>query len=199
MNTSEIEKKTKKEKTMILVFDTETTGMVDFKKLESDPCQPRLVQFAGMVVDGERVVKSVSSIVHPGINIPSDVSKIHGITDELVDRVGIDMYEILKWYSDEVRRCSFIVAHNANFDIRVMNSQFYYKKCIPPKIPEVYDTMEKSTNLLKMKGPYGYKWPKLIELHKFLFNEGFDGAHDAMEDVRATFRCYKKLVEMGIK
>ncbi len=52
--------------------------------------------------------------------------------------------------------------------------------------------MIQGTDILKIpsrKGS-GYKWPKLEELHNFLFKEGFDGAHDALNDVMATSKCY---------
>jgi hypothetical protein len=60
-------------------------------------------------------------------------------------------------------------------------------------------TMEKSTNLVKLPGKYGkYKWPKLVELYKFLFNEELTGAHDALVDILATRRCYYELLKRGI-
>lgn len=34
------------------------------------------------------------------------------------------------------------------------------------------------------------KWPTLQELHTFLFGVGFEGAHDALVDVRACAKCY---------
>jgi len=185
---------------MILVFDTETTGMIDFKKPVSDPCQPRLVQFAGMVVENGRIIRSLSCIVQSVIDIPPEVSEIHGITTEFSKKFGVFPEKVCGWYFDAMETCDLVVAHNADFDLGIMDAQIYYLGHTPPRHPEVYDTMKKSTNLVKLKGKFGqYKWPKLIELYKFLFNEDFDGAHDAMEDVRATFRCYKKMVEIGIK
>lgn len=32
-------------------------------------------------------------------------------------------------------------------------------------------------------------------VHRFLFNEDFEGAHDALSDVRATRRCYYEMVD----
>jgi hypothetical protein len=37
-----------------------------------------------------------------------------------------------------------------------------------------------------------------VELHKFLFEEEFDGAHDALNDIRATRRCYNAMKERGL-
>lgn len=57
-------------------------------------------------------------------------------------------------------------------------------------------TMSLTTDLCKIPHPKGwksYKWPKLIELHQFLFKEGFDGAHDALADIEATKRCFLEL------
>ena len=39
----------------------------------------------------------------------------------------------------------------------------------------------------------GFKFPKLEELHMKLFNENFEGAHDAFNDLNATARCLFEL------
>jgi len=43
-----------------------------------------------------------------------------------------------------------------------------------------------------------FKWPKLIESYQFLFNESFDGAHDALADVRACARVHRHLIENNL-
>ena len=53
--------------------------------------------------------------------------------------------------------------------------------------------MLNTTKLCKIPGKYGYKWPTLSELHMFLFGNGFEGAHDALNDVLACAACYFEL------
>ena len=55
-----------------------------------------------------------------------------------------------------------------------------------------------TTNICKIKNPRGgYKWPKLEELFGYLFYNrtdiSIDGAHDAMNDVLITAKCYIEL------
>jgi hypothetical protein len=57
--------------------------------------------------------------------------------------------------------------------------------------------MTTTTNLLRLPGPYGFKWPKLEELHAFLFETGYDCAHDASRDVEACARCFFELRRRG--
>ena len=59
--------------------------------------------------------------------------------------------------------------------------------------------MQKGTDVAKIKGTHAgqNKWPRLIELYKFLFNEEFDGAHNSLMDSRACERCFFKLQEMA--
>lgn len=52
------------------------------------------------------------------------------------------------------------------------------------------DTMVAATDYCKIPGVYGYKWPKLIELHRKLFGCDFEDAHDAMADITATKKCF---------
>ena len=37
-----------------------------------------------------------------------------------------------------------------------------------------------------------------MELHQFLFNTGFDNAHNALNDVKATGKCLEELIRRGI-
>ncbi|HUV85413.1 MAG TPA: hypothetical protein VMV86_06875, partial [Methanosarcinales archaeon] len=53
-----------------------------------------------------------------------------------------------------------------------------------------YCTMLEGTDICKIPSFRGNKWPTLKELHKHLFNEDFEDAHDALADVEATRRCY---------
>ena len=56
--------------------------------------------------------------------------------------------------------------------------------------------MRSSTDYCKLPGRgFAWKSPKLSELHRFLFDEYFDGAHDALIDVEATGRSFFELVK----
>jgi DNA polymerase-3 subunit epsilon len=59
-------------------------------------------------------------------------------------------------------------------------------------------TMEKSTNFCKLDGPYGYKWPKLSELHYKLFGTGFEEAHNAEVDINVTAKCFWQMKKLGV-
>ena len=88
-----------------------------------------------------------------------------------------------------------MVAHNIAFDTPVLVSEMNrYKITAQNKTSTKICTMKSTVDFCKLPSPRGgYKWPKLIELHNVLFGVGFDGAHDALEDVRATVRCFIEL------
>lgn len=57
-------------------------------------------------------------------------------------------------------------------------------------------TMQSSVNLCQIpypSGRKGFKWPKLTELHRFLFERDFENAHTALGDVEATVDCFVEL------
>jgi len=55
-----------------------------------------------------------------------------------------------------------------------------------------------SVNYCAINGPYGFKYPKLTELHQKLFNTRFDGAHDALADITATVKCFWEMKKRGL-
>lgn len=181
---------------MILFFDTETTGLPPKHAGLNDPRQPHLVQFAGVLSDDDgRAVHALSAIVRPeGYTIPAVSSRVHGITTEMATERGFSLESVLNWFSACALMCDLMVAHNIEFDLKILRAQYIRGGFQGPPSRSVFDTMKETTDLLRLPGPYGYKWPKLEELHEFLFGEKFAGAHDALEDIRATMRCYFRLM-----
>jgi hypothetical protein len=59
-------------------------------------------------------------------------------------------------------------------------------------------TMEKTTNFCAISGIYGYKCPKLSELHYKLFRTGVYEAHNAAVDIYTIAKCFWKLKNLGI-
>jgi len=59
--------------------------------------------------------------------------------------------------------------------------------------PQKICTMQSTTDICKLPSQYGFKWPSLQELHKFLFGCDFEGAHDASDDVTAMAKCFFEL------
>ena len=188
---------------MYLFFDTETTGIPkNYKAPASDTKNwPRLVQIAWLVADESgNETKSVEYIIKPnGFLIPDDAAKIHGITNELATRSGVDLKPVFEEIMADISKAATLIAHNMQFDEKILGAEFLRmghldhlegkpKKC----------TMQSATNYCKIPGPYGNKWPKLEELHKKLFREGFSNAHSALADVRACSKCYFELRRLGV-
>jgi DNA polymerase III epsilon subunit-like protein len=100
--------------------------------------------------------------------------------------------------SAEKARC--LVGHNVVFDQKVIGAELC-RLGIKDTISTVKAicTMEVGKDFCKIPGGYyGYKPPKLQELHQKLFGTTFDNAHDAMADVKATKRCFFELKRLDI-
>lgn len=191
------------ERQMYLFFDTETTGLPRNQKAPISDSRnwPRLVQLAWLMTDAEGFEhKSVEYIIKPqGFAIPMAASRIHGITTEVANRRGVDLGPVLEEISADLAQAMVLIAHNMDFDEKIVGAEFVRlghpnhfakkkKRC----------TMKAATNFCQLPGPYGYKWPRLKELHEKLFRKNFVDQHTALADVRACARCYFELRRRGI-
>lgn len=188
---------------MYLFFDTETTGLPkNYKATVSDVDNwPRLVQIAWHIYDasGGLTDKQNHLIKPEGFSIPLDASRIHGITTERAMMEGSELAYVLGLFEDEISNAQFIVAHNMSFDEKIVGAEFFRKNIKSALFNKIrICTMKASTDYCKIQGPYGYKWPKLAELHMKLFGEDFQEAHNAAADIEATARCFWRLREMKI-
>lgn len=181
---------------VILFFDTETTGL----SRKDD----HIVQIAWALTDQSGgVINEASRIIRPsGYEIPPAATSVHGISTQTALRFGEDISTVLSEFTRSASQSSLIVAHNMSFDLGMLTSAFRRIGDTNPLTGlEQVCTMKASTQwcaLPSKSGRGGYKWPKLEELHSKLFGQSFENAHDAMADVRATRRCYFKLVDAGV-
>lgn len=187
----------------IIVFDTETTGFPSAGlSLEE---QPYVCQFAGIVYKYDFETGKLTEIfredqlIKPLIDIPHDSSMIHGITNDMVVNAPT-FKDYAPRLLDIFGRCDMAVAHNLSFDKEVIANELIRSGFGAEFLPEqTFDTMTSTKDLCKLPGRMGgYKSPKLAELHVFLFNEMFDNAHNALNDVVATGNCLQALIDRGV-
>ncbi len=184
---------------MYLFFDTETTGLPkNWKAPVSDTDNwPRLVQLSWAWFDNYGVKWDVYDyIIFPqGFIIPKESSDIHNITQEIAQEKGVDLKQVLEQFSQDISRAKFIVAHNIDFDEKIVGAELFRAQ-----MPDIFIesnkicTMKETVNICKIPGFRGnYKFPNLSELHQFLFSDKFDNAHNALADVLACARCFFEL------
>ncbi len=188
---------------MYLFFDTETTGLPrNWKAPVTDFNNwPRMVQIAWIHFDKDgNKLDAKNFIIQPeGYAIPADVSRIHGITTERAKREGQDLEFVITLFNEQIEKTKFLVAHNIGFDEKIVGAEFIRKNIQSSfLLKQRICTMNSSTNFCRIPGPYGFKWPKLSELHYKLFGETFEEAHNAAADIEATARCFWKMRELGV-
>lgn len=188
---------------MFLFFDTETTGLPkDWKAPVTDVENwPRLVQLAWLAYDAAgKKVAGENAIVKPiGFEIPAEVAKIHGITNERALAEGKDLLAVLSKFACWITTCEILVGHNIKFDDNIVGAELLRCGLAPiPADKKKICTMFSSTKFCAIPGRCGPKWPKLQELHRILFSEDFSEAHNAAADIDATARCFFELKRLGV-
>lgn len=184
-----------------LLFDFETSGIGSFEKQKA-------IQLAWVVCDNS--MNKLSNIMSFYFN---DVKKINtdfhkNLTVSKINKIGVSPQYILNNFlndaDDVLKNNGLIIAHNISFDYRILQNE-----CIANKLNYDFDimssklfcTMKSTTNLCKIKTHAGNnKYPKLIELYKFLHNKDPELIlHEASNDVEVLYRCFKILIKTYIK
>jgi len=189
---------------LYLFFDTETTGLPNNWGAPTSDAEnwPRMVQLAYLFCEeGGHVISMGNFIMKPdGYKIPEGASKVHGITTEIAEKRGVLVHGVLKNLNSLIWMATHLVAHNIDFDKKIVGAEFLRAKMRDVILTrELICTMKSSTDFCEIPGMRGgYKWPKLVELHTKLFDKGFEDAHDAFADIKATAKCFWELKKRGI-
>jgi len=188
---------------MYLFFDTETTGLpLSWKApIEDLNNWPRMVQAAWILHDNDgNEISTRNYIVKPDrFIIPEASSKIHGITNEIANASGSPLNVVLQDFKETISHADFLVGHNIGFDEKIIGAEFLRNKMRNHLLGKsTICTMKCATEYCGIESQYGYKWPKLSELHYQLFKTGFSEAHNAEADIRITAKCFWEMKRRGI-
>ena len=188
---------------MYIVIDCETTGLPRNWKAPLSDVQkwPRLVQIAWSRMDRDlQKVDEAAFLVRPeGFAIPAEAQRVHRISTERALLEGKPLQKALVDFGEAVRLSEVVVAHNLRFDENVISAEYLRLGLNPPfETKKRICTMLGTTQLCRIPGPYGYKWPSLSELHHSLFGTDIEEAHDAGADVTACANCCFELKRKGL-
>lgn len=189
---------------LICAYDTETTGF-------RDPIY--LVEIAAVLVEVSPPAPSIerasfSFIIQPdGWHVPSEVARIHGITQEIAERYGVPAIIALAALTNLWAVADARVAHNAEYDDRVLVAAIArLGRESTRRRPPVYCTKDLAMPVVNLPptermiaAGFGGKpkAPKLEECYKFFFGEELVGAHGALADARASARVFDELMRRG--
>lgn len=191
---------------LTLVFDTETTGKAKMKEPQRLHIQPYVVQLAAILYLDRKVVAEVNFIGDPSfkgdrMSIPPGATKVHGITDAMVEAAAFDYKVLVPIFNQLLRKADRLAAHNMEFDLLLARAMFTRIAASHERLLEIPKvcTMLSAKPVLKLPGMYGdYKWPSLEESYGALVDEkGFEGAHDGMVDARACAAVLFALEDAG--
>ncbi|MGL5180984.1 3'-5' exonuclease [Herbaspirillum huttiense] len=194
-----------------LIFDTETTGIPEYKLPSEDPSQPHIIQIAADLVDLDtrRSLASLNTLIKPaGWVIPADVEAITGITTERAAMFGQDIRVVLPLFlSMWSLATEYRVAHGEQFDNRIVriaikrDGSFSDAFADQWKAAPAFCTCQEAKNIVNLppsekmaaRGMKTPKPPNLSEAYKFFTGQELVDAHDAAIDVAAC-----KVVFFGI-
>jgi DNA polymerase III epsilon subunit-like protein len=181
----------------VLVFDTETTG---FTKKDY------VLQLAWAAVSdqGKREVEESKIVQIPfDMLVPKRSTEIHRLTTRDVRERGVPPVPVIEQFLRDCARVQDaggrVVAHNAPFDVRLINQTLRRQGASFECDVDVFCLQKHTRVHSPLLDKRGRRKPfKNEELHEFLFGERPSGKlHDALVDVGVTLRNYDECCRRG--
>lgn len=191
-----------------IVIDTETSGLMDYKRPADAEGQPRVAEFAAIFLDADlNVEREYQTYIKPdGWIMDPQATAINGLTDDDLELTGVPVALVLAAYTLAITEGRSVVAYGAQFDCKMMRAEL--------RRAGLDDLFEKTPNICLMRSARSFAkqigrdlvkaggsnkgWPKLTDLCDFLgVPYDTEAAHGALEDARLANACFKKMVELG--
>lgn len=96
------------------IVDLETTG-------HASSNGDRIIEVGIVVVEGDKIVKTFSSLINPEQKIPTFISKLTGIEDKDVEDAPTFLEKAAEVY--DLFKDSYLIAHNVPFDLGFLNAE----------------------------------------------------------------------------
>lgn len=197
-----------------MLFDTETNGLMDYKRPADAPGQPRVAEFAAILTDHrgnvlhefQRYIKPPMIDGVPEWTMTPEATEINGITDEMLQAEGVPIGIVLDFWQRQVLARYVPTAYGAQFDCKMMRSEL--------RRAELDDLFEQTPNVCIMRAarPFAKQigreiikaggnnkgWPKLSDLCAFL-GVPQQKEHGGLDDTRSLAACFKQMLELGFE
>lgn len=168
-----------------VVLDTETTGLYD---------DAQIVQIA-IVDDYSNVL--LDTLVKPTIAIPMDATRIHGITNEMVQNApGWD--QVVGLVFDILSQANALIIYNADYDLRIIDQSCAAIELDTDDLwtrqPPTFCAMNRFAEIYGEWNDYhqSYRWQKLETAARY-YNLPVSNAHTALGDCLMTRAVSKKM------
>lgn len=161
---------------MYCIVDIETTG--------GNHKSGKITEIAGFLHDGNKIVERFSTLVKPGIPIPSFITKLTGISNEMV--ADAPTFEEVADDLERFTANAIFVAHNVNFDYGFIREEYR-------NIGRDFTRKKLCTVHLSRKTFPDLESYSLGKISKQLGIELLDH-HRAESDARATVSLFEKII-----
>jgi len=160
-----------------IIFTTETDGLVKHKLVNEKYIHlfPNMLK---IVIGLPNQDSRMTLLVDNRIDIPEKITKINGITNELIEEFGVAPLGVLDLLKTIINEGDCLVSHNVEFHLAVLKA-FYFR--LGEKFPEVSTKCLQKSLIDVVKKPFneedpdsGFKKPSVDHLKEFYSVEDFD-------------------------
>lgn len=170
----------------ILIFDTETTGLLKPSAVPLD-LQPQIIEFASILVDSVTgdIERTCSTLINPGKPLPPVITKITGLRDDDL-RDQPSFADVRDAIAGEFALAQVAIAHNMPFDQgmlltelrRLEDTTFPWPKTLICTVQEYLHV-------------HGWRM-NLKVFHQHIMGEELVQTHRALDDVLALHKILTK-------
>lgn len=159
------------------VLDIETTGLSKFRDA--------ILEIGCIKIRNHEVVDKMCVLIHPHQTISSYITSINHITNEMVEREGIELEEALIQLYDFIEE-DILIGHNLSFDMGFICQKS--DECLGLSFDnQCIDTLSLARRKLCLPN---YKLETLCNYYHIENKK----AHRALSDVIATYELFEKLI-----
>ena len=165
-----------KEKDLVkdyVVFDLETTGL--------DPKSSEIIEIGALKYLNDELVDEFSVLIKPKDAIPSEITNITGINDDMV-KDALSIKEVLPQFINFIGNLT-LIAHNSSFDL-----SFIEENILKLDLPMIDNKNIDTVVLARKYIPKAYNC-KLETLKKY-FKLDY-GSHRSVDDCKTTNYVYQ--------
>lgn len=212
---------------MIFAYDTETTGLWKNGLSDRHEAQPKLCSISAILLretseTSFEIIDQLDYIIKPnGWVIPEPVlpklgitmeeakaqkiklspADIHGITHEKAEAEGVELFEAMKHVNSFMQQATATLGHNESYDNNVLRHALSLLKRTMPLPEKRICTMMMAKDYCRLPPNFpggDWKWPRLEEAYKIVFDRELVDAHSSLADITQSVELYQELKRRGV-